>query len=36
MLTYIAIIFSAILVNNIVFAQFIGICPFIGVSKNID
>ena len=36
MLTYIAIIFSAILVNNIVFAQFLGICPFIGVSKNID
>ncbi|MBD5233057.1 MAG: RnfABCDGE type electron transport complex subunit A [Bacteroidales bacterium] len=28
--------FSAILVNNIVFAQFLGICPFIGVSKNID
>lgn len=36
MLTYIAIIFSAILVNNIVFAQFLGICPFIGVSKNIN
>lgn len=36
MLTYLAIIFSAILVNNIVFAQFLGICPFIGVSKNID
>lgn len=36
MLPYIAIIFSAILVNNIVFAQFLGICPFIGVSKNID
>ncbi len=36
MLTYLAIIFSAILVNNIVFAQFLGICPFIGVSKNLD
>ena len=34
MLEYLAIIFSAILVNNIVFAQFLGICPFIGVSKN--
>ncbi len=36
MLSYLAIIFSAILVNNIVFAQFLGICPFIGVSKNLD
>ncbi|MDE6197651.1 MAG: RnfABCDGE type electron transport complex subunit A [Muribaculaceae bacterium] len=36
MLAYLAIIFSAILVNNIVFAQFLGICPFIGVSKNLD
>lgn len=35
MLEYLAIIFSAILVNNIVFAQFLGICPFIGVSKNL-
>ena len=36
MLEYLAIIISAILVNNIVFAQFLGICPFIGVSKNLD
>lgn len=36
MLSYLAIIFIAILVNNIVFAQFLGICPFIGVSKNLD
>ncbi|MCM1067261.1 MAG: electron transport complex subunit RsxA [Muribaculaceae bacterium] len=36
MLSYLAIIFSAILVNNIVFAQFLGICPFIGVSKKLD
>lgn len=36
MLEYLAIIFSAILVNNIVFAQFLGICPFIGVSKKLD
>ncbi len=36
MLEYLAIIFSAILVNNIVFAQFLGICPFIGVSKNLS
>ncbi len=36
MLTYLAIIFSALIVNNIVFAQFLGICPFIGVSKDMD
>ena len=26
----------AVFVNNIVFAQFLGICPFLGVSKKID
>ena len=36
MLESIAVIFSAILVNNIVFSQFLGICPFIGVSKNLE
>ncbi len=36
MIEYIAIIITAIFVNNIVFAQFLGICPFIGVSKNLD
>lgn len=36
MLEYLSIIITAILVNNIVFAQFLGICPFIGVSKNLD
>ena len=36
MLAYLAIILSAILVNNIVFAQFLGICPFIGVSRKLD
>lgn len=29
------IIVGAIFVNNIVFSQFLGICPFLGVSKNI-
>jgi len=29
------IFISAILVNNIVLAQFLGICPFLGVSKKI-
>ena len=27
---------AAIFVNNIVLAQFLGICPFLGVSKKID
>lgn len=31
---YIIIIISAIFVNNIVLAQFLGICPFLGVSKK--
>jgi electron transport complex protein RnfA len=30
------ILFSAILVNNVVLAQFLGICPFLGVSKKLD
>ncbi|MBR1648944.1 MAG: electron transport complex protein RnfA [Alphaproteobacteria bacterium] len=30
------IFISAILVNNIVLAQFLGICPFLGVSKRIS
>jgi Na+-translocating ferredoxin:NAD+ oxidoreductase subunit A len=33
---YIIIIISAIFVNNIVLAQFLGICPFMGVSKKIS
>lgn len=32
----IAIVFSMILVNNYVLAQFLGICPFLGVSKKLD
>ena len=35
-MTYILIFISAIFVNNIVLAQFLGICPFLGVSKKID
>ena len=31
---YILIFISAIFVNNIVLAQFLGICPFLGVSKE--
>lgn len=33
---YILIIISAIIVNNIVLTQFLGICPFLGVSKKIE
>lgn len=36
MLAYISVIITAIFVNNIVFAQFLGICPFIGVSKKLS
>ena len=36
MLSYISIIIVAIFVNNIVFAQFLGICPFLGVSKKLS
>lgn len=31
---YILIIISAVFINNIVLARFLGICPFLGVSKN--
>ena len=27
---------GAILINNFIFSQFLGICPFLGVSKKID
>ena len=33
---YMLIFISAIFVNNIVLSQFLGICPFLGVSKKID
>ena len=33
---YILIIISAIFVNNIILAQFLGICPFIGVSNKVS
>jgi electron transport complex protein RnfA len=34
MYEYFLIALVAIFVNNIVFAQFFGMCPFIGVSKK--
>ena len=30
-----ALIIGAIFVNNVVLAQFLGICPFLGVSKDV-
>ena len=36
MITYVSIFITAIFVNNIVLSQFLGICPFLGVSKRID
>lgn len=33
---YILIFIAAIFVNNIVLAQFLGICPFLGVSKKVS
>lgn len=33
---YLLIIISAVFINNIVLAQTIGICPFLGVSNKID
>ena len=33
---YIVIIIAAIFVNNIVLTLFLGICPFVGVSKKLD
>jgi electron transport complex protein RnfA len=33
---YLLIFISAIFVNNIILSQFLGICPFLGVSKKID
>lgn len=35
-MTYILIFISAVFVNNIVLSQFLGICPFLGVSKKIE
>lgn len=32
---YILIIISAIFVNNVVLAKFLGVCPFFGVSKQV-
>jgi electron transport complex protein RnfA len=33
---YILIIISAVFVNNIVLSKFLGVCPFLGVSKRVS
>lgn len=35
-MAYLLILVGAVLVNNIVLSQFLGICPFLGVSKKVD
>ena len=35
-MSYVMIFIAAIFVNNIVLSQFLGICPFLGVSKKIS
>ena len=36
MVQYILLIISAVLVNNFVLSKFLGICPFLGVSKKLS
>ena len=33
---YLLLFISAVFVNNVVLSQFLGICPFFGVSKKVD
>lgn len=35
-MSYVIMIIAAVFVNNIVLAQFLGICPFLGVSKKVS
>lgn len=35
-MSYILIFIGAVFVNNIVLSQFLGICPFLGVSKKVE
>ena len=36
MTKFIVILLSAVFVNNYVLSRFLGICPFLGVSKKLD
>ena len=35
MTEYVLLVLGAILVNNFVLSRFLGICPFLGVSKSL-
>lgn len=35
-MSLISLFITSFIVNNIIFSQFLGICPFLGVSKKID
>jgi electron transport complex protein RnfA len=35
-MSYVGIIITFVLVNNFVLSQFLGLCPFVGVSKNVE
>jgi electron transport complex protein RnfA len=35
-MTYVGIIITFVFVNNFILTQFLGLCPFIGVSRNVD
>ena len=35
-MNYILLLLSIVLVNNVITSQFLGICPFLGVSKKVD
>ena len=36
MTEYVLILISAVLVNNFVLVQFLGLCPFMGVSNKVE
>ena len=36
MVHYLLLFVAAVFVNNVVLSQFLGICPFLGVSKKVD
>ncbi len=35
-MTYISIIITYVFISNLILTQFLGMCPFIGVSKNVE
>jgi electron transport complex protein RnfA len=35
-MSYVGIIITFVFINNFIFTQFLGLCPFIGVSKKMD